>query len=402
MNIVYVSDIDISKISGPGINEREFVQTLQNQSKERHDISSFVLFSPKDSSGLTLENVYSFSCPFKHRMLFFLKILWITCGIYRRIRILKREFKPDLFVLRISNRTIFVPLILSLMKQNYVIKTLEDVFSFSSEKSGNKIEKLYWKNVGYILGRGLKNAMYIDACTPQLVDLYKRKYRLDNINLVENSVNVDLFRILDRIHCRNICGIERFEKIAGFCGGRPSQRGAWQLIEVSRELFSRYPGCGILILGEDEDLDSLKKRVKAMNIEDRVVFAGRVDYDLVPEYMSCLDVGIGLDASDKLSYVGNASQKIRQYLACGIPIVCAEDTNASLQKNGLALAVNQNKSNEVYEAICHWFDMPDEKAKDFRITARNYAEKNLSNEVVYKQRYEGWFSAISEKREQKQ
>ena len=399
MNILYVSDVDISKITGPGINEREFIQTLQTESKGRGDRACFIVPLPEKPAGLTVENIYTFTCPFKHRALFFLKMIWITCGIFRRFWRLKKDFQPELVVVRISNRTIFVPLILALMKQPYVIKTLEDVFSFNRASMGSLFEKLYWKTVGFFLGKGLRQALFIDACTPQLVDLYKKKYALKNISLVENSVNIDLFRSMDTKECRRKYGLERFDRIAGFCGGKPSVRGAERLVEIAGEMAVRYPASAILIVGEDEGLGSLQRRAAELGLSDRVIFKGSVDYQLVPEYINCIDVGIGFDSTDKFAYVGNASQKIRQYLSCGVPVVCASGTNSNLEMHGLAQTVNQTDSRELFRAVCRFFDMSAGDAEGFSITARNYVEANLSHEVTYRQRYDAWQAALPERRE---
>jgi glycosyltransferase involved in cell wall biosynthesis len=389
MKIVYVSDVDISRPTGPGVNEREFVRTLLEESPERGDSGYAVIPTPdkgviRGRDGCLYFHSLRGLRPASLRM--FLLPLWILYQLKRR-----PVFGKDvhMFVIRLNRDILLLPLYLRLRGRPYAIKTLGNLYGFVPEESGLK-DKVQLALVRKILGMVLKGAISVDVCTPQYLENYRAAYGLGNLILVENAVNVDLFRIMNREDCRHRAGLERFGRIIGYCGGRPSERGAGHLIEISPRLLKEFPDCGILIIGHDRGIPALKKRAETLGTSERIVFKGVVDYLETPPLINCMDVGIALDRAERLSSIGNSSQKVKQYLACGIPVICARNTNEAIIERGLGTGVNEDDQEELWEAVKRLMEVVSGEEEEERGKRRRFMEEHYSTVAAYEIRYRSW------------
>jgi glycosyltransferase involved in cell wall biosynthesis len=395
MNIVYVSDVDISLENGPGVNEREFVRSLQTEAELRGDKAFLIIPNPSKGLDFKLKNAKYYRPRSIEKPSFsWFNILLVTLRSSKHILKILREFDVDLFVVRLSINSILIPLFLFLYGQRYSIKTLGNVYRFDLH-GGNLKGKMVLSVIRKILGVGLKNAIFIDVCTPQLYCNYKDKYGLKNIGIIENPVNIELYNIMDREYCKDKCGLGEFGRVVGYCGGYPSWRGARQLVEISRDLISKFPDCGILIIGEDFELPSLKEKAKNLGTDGNIIFKGIVNYEDLHFYINCMDVGLALDADEKIKFIGNASQKIRQYLACGVPIICPHGTNKCIIDEGLGVEVTPNELDQIYRSICFWFSKSIREREELRIKAFKFARNTFSTKIIFERRYTAWKDAMA-------
>jgi len=394
MKIVYLSDIDISVENGPGVNEREFVRALQSESRLRDDQAFFIIPIPSKKIDFKLKNVEYYKFKLNKRPSFlWSNILLVTLHLSRIILKKLGNFDVDMFVIRLSINSILIPLFLSLFGQRYSIKTLQDIYIFRPLNYNFKWG-MFISAFRKLLGIGLRNALFIDVSTRQLYHNYKQIYDLINIKVIENSVNIQLFNVMNKEYCKAKCGLKKFKKIVGYCGGYPSLRGARQLVDISADLISRYPNCGILVIGHDAQLGVLKEKAKELGTDSHIIFKGIIDYKDVGFYINCMDVGVGLDTEEKIRFVGNSSQKIRQYLACGVPIICPKGTNRMIIDEGLGIEVVPNDLGQIYNRICFLLDRSAKDREELRMKAYEFAKNNFSTKVIFEERYAAWENAI--------
>lgn len=392
MNICYISDVDISKNNGPGINEREFLKVMLSESELRKDNVSFIIPKPLHSIDMKLKNVFYLPPEPKKSILQIFRMLPLA---FRLLYYVIKIHRVDFFLIRINSSMLPIILLFPLFHKKYCIKTLSNTYEFIPAKL-SKINQVYLFLIRKMLRRVLLRSLFTDTCTPQLRTNYLRKYNIKNIAVIDNSVNTDNFFVMDKFACKKRFGLEKFSTIIGYCGGYPSQRGAKQLVELSPLLISKYPELGILIVGDDPELERIIRLAKDLKTIEHVVFTGAVDYADLPFYINCLDVGIGLDTYDKVRFVGNSSQKIRQYIACGVPVVCPEKTNTEIVKHGLGLAVPQGNVTAIFNAIVNWLDIAKTERKKIEEKALLCATERLSVKVIYERRYKYWRKALGE------
>jgi glycosyltransferase involved in cell wall biosynthesis len=280
------------------------------------------------------------------------------------------------------------------LRQKYVIKTLGNIYRFQDERINIK-GRIFLLFIRKILGRVLSKANFIDVCTPQFHDNYSKVYQLKNIRIIENSVNTDRFFPMDKDECKRKCKLDRFNKVVGYSGGFPSKRGAKELVLISRELVSKYPDLGIIIIGDDSEIDSLKDKAVALQTQNHIIFTGLIEYKKLHVYINCMDVGIGLDSEKIIKSVGNSSQKIRQYIACGVPAICAENTNTKIVEQGFAITVSKKTPIDLFEAISFWLDQNPSNSDRFRKKAYQFVKRELSSKIAYKERYHHWKKSMT-------
>jgi glycosyltransferase involved in cell wall biosynthesis len=88
----------------------------------------------------------------------------------------------------------------------------------------------------------------------------------------------------------------------------------WELIELIHRLRDQ-PVKGVII-GDGSGLPKLKALCAAQNLEDRMVFLGRIPYSDLPGYLNMMDICLSTQTNDGAGQV-RTTGKLPLYLACG-------------------------------------------------------------------------------------
>jgi glycosyltransferase involved in cell wall biosynthesis len=245
------------------------------------------------------------------------------------------------------------------------------------------LDRAIWRDLG-------ARAFAIDTPTAPYADQITEWLGVDRekIFVKDNTVNTARFQPGRRAEARSRLGLERFGRIVGYAGGHAHQRGGEQMFQTAANILARFPDTGFVIVGGGNGMEALKARIQAAGLEHAFVVPGIVPYDVVPDYISAFDVGVALDIFEREQSLGNAHQKIRQYLATGVPVVMGSDNVLVEQK--LAVSVPANDIGAFEAAVLGWLELDDGARADFRDRARRYAVENLSTAASLVRQIEFW------------
>jgi hypothetical protein len=189
VNICYISHVDISLPNGPGVNEREFLLALREESMLRGDRASCIIPRPSLPLDAPLPDAHFFRPSIPVSRFPSLNRLLANVQLARLIIGLNWRHDYDLHILRLSRTGLFIPVLLRLLGKPYGIKTLGNTKKF------NRAGRRPWNEriVTLLFRRILRDSLATDVCTPQLEEYYRSGYGVDNIQVVDNAVNVERF-----------------------------------------------------------------------------------------------------------------------------------------------------------------------------------------------------------------
>ncbi|RYJ13709.1 glycosyltransferase [Halogeometricum borinquense] len=158
-----------------------------------------------------------------------------------------------------------------------------------------------------------RTADRIIAVSDAIADVFRTQKKLQNVEVVENGVDEELFSIHQPVSSappRTIC----------YVGGLQAWQNIDLMLRVVAELQTdvRF----VVVGGTGEEVARLEALAADLDIKDTVTFVGRVDHDEVPEFVNDSDLCFG-----PFQEVRQASPlKIYEYLACGREVVTVNDT----------------------------------------------------------------------------
>jgi len=172
----------------------------------------------------------------------------------------------------------------------------------------------------------LRRAKAIVTVTEGLRDIVIRRYDVSasNVFVVENGVNPQLFRPLDREESRNKLGLPNGPMLC-FVGNLVRWQGLHGLITA---LTGTDPSLRLVIVGEGPERSSLEKEAKEVGLDTRVLFAGEIRHDLVPFYIAAANAVVAPFSSERNAESGVSALKMYEYLACARPIIVTDITGA--------------------------------------------------------------------------
>jgi glycosyltransferase involved in cell wall biosynthesis len=138
------------------------------------------------------------------------------------------------------------------------------------------------------------------------------------ILVTPNGVDATHFRPReDRAVIRNELGIgDKF--VVGWCGSFRRFHGLDLALEAMALLRESVPHAVLLLIGDGQDLARLDRRVREMNLTN-VQFTGTVSHDDMPGYLSACDAGLVLSPPHGPFHYSPV--KLREYMACGLPVI---------------------------------------------------------------------------------
>ncbi len=171
------------------------------------------------------------------------------------------------------------------------------------KKAWEKIEKSIFPKLKYIF-----------TVNQSIADLYRNQYNKE----VQVLRNVPTRDNLTKTKSRTDLGIPVDKKIVLVQGtGINIDRGIEELLEAIAIMDNTI----LYIVGSGDVLNQLKERSEAQDLNNKVVFVGKLPYNEMMQYTYNADVGVTLDKDTNINYRFSLPNKIFDYIKAGLPVL---------------------------------------------------------------------------------
>jgi PEP-CTERM/exosortase A-associated glycosyltransferase len=122
-------------------------------------------------------------------------------------------------------------------------------------------------------------------------DIVQRGIAADKVTVIPNAVDIDKFSVGGQpdLPLKASLGLDGM-RLVGFIGSFYAYEGLDVLLRSVPAMVREVPDLRILLVGGGPQDKQLRALAKSLNIEDKVVFTGRVPHDKVQQYYDLLDV----------------------------------------------------------------------------------------------------------------
>jgi len=391
-NILYASPFDISLTNGPGINEREFVTSLFEAIGDR---AHFVIPRPIGGLPVGIPQAHcTFSSP--HRRHHPLHIIPHIVSQFRAIDNAIAERPYDLLIFRLG--PLPISFLHAALRRNVpiVLRHLSTGIATVFNERGGVVGRLLARPNRYLISQVARRAILSDSVSEQDVQQVVSEYGVskDRVVWIDNAVNTAKFFPTDTRSARASLGLAHFQHLAGYVGNYAWRRGAAQLIEATPQLLRRFPSLGVIVLGSGRGMAQLQQRANELGISRHCVFTGQIPYEMVPQYINAMDVGVSILEPREFAA---SEQKVRQYLACGKPVVATPGSNEFLEANELGSVVAPNDIQGVAQQLERWLLLDDSSRRDFQERALSFVDANFSSTRLMSHRLGMWSKVLNER-----
>ncbi|MEA1972114.1 MAG: glycosyltransferase family 4 protein [Candidatus Cloacimonadota bacterium] len=145
-----------------------------------------------------------------------------------------------------------------------------------------------------------------------------------------------------------------------YVGGVTELRGLSLVIKSLHKISKQIRNIKLVIAGDGNFLQELKKLSLKENVQDFVEFLGYVSHQKIPTYIKASDVCIFTPPSFNDEINRTIATKIYQYLIMGKPIIVSNVTMMKnfVEENRLGFAVNGSDTSEFEKAVSKIYNNP--------------------------------------------
>jgi len=137
----------------------------------------------------------------------------------------------------------------------------------------------------------------------------------EKLTVSHNGVDCDKFHPgISGSAVRDRFGLQG-KKVIGFVGSLYRWRGPDLLIEIAKRL-AQDQTTAFLLVGDGDEWKVFRDQLLSLKLQNSVVFAGRVDHEVLPQFLAAMDVALLPDSTFYMSPL-----KLFEYMAAGIPTV---------------------------------------------------------------------------------
>lgn len=220
--------------------------------------------------------------------------------------------------------------------------------------------------------------------TKKTYDLFKEKYHYTrNVHIVPTGIEVERFysenfkkKELDDL--RNQIGLSKDQFTILFVGRLAAEKSVDLLIEAQRDLAKKYNAI-LMIVGDGPDMQKYQELAMKYNIEDNVIFTGKVPWTEVTKYYQLADIFATASRSETQGLT------VIEAMAASLPVVAVDDESfRTVVVEGLNGELFDTKGE--YKKYVESFINDPVKLKRFskqaRINADQYSSKYFAERVL--------------------
>ena len=158
--------------------------------------------------------------------------------------------------------------------------------------------------------------------TKKIYNIFKEKYNPDkNINIIPTGIEIEKFSNIDKVEVEKLRKKYKLENsfVVGSVSRLGKEKSIDKLIISFSKLIDKIPNAKLLLVGDGPDKKILKDLVKELNIEDYVIFVGKVPLEKNQNYYHLMDV------FSTFSITETQGLTVLESLASSIPVVAIKD-----------------------------------------------------------------------------
>lgn len=184
-------------------------------------------------------------------------------------------------------------------------------------------------------------------------------------------------------------GIKENDKVIIFLGRVAEEKSIDVIMKNMPEIFKQIPNTKFLVVGDGPSKNNLENLAKDLNIQDNVIFTGKIPWSEVPKYYNIANVFVNasLTETQGLTFL--------EAMAANLPIVAKYAPNLTEyifnNKNGILV----KKNNEFSKAIVNILNnskMAKKLGDNALLTAKQYSVEEFGDklEIVYNEIIRGY------------
>ena len=264
------------------------------------------------------------------------------------------------------------------MYEDYVHYITKGYFNKSSKKIVEYLTKFYCD----------KTATELIVPTKKTYDLFKKKYKVDrNVHIVPTGIEVERFyeENFDKNEINEIkkeLGLKKQDFVILFVGRLGKEKAVDLLIEGHFSIVKNHRNAKLVIIGDGPDADDFKELTRKLKLQNNVIFAGKIPWDIIPKYYQIANVFATASNTETQGLT------VIEAMAASIPVVCLDDeafrTVVINDLNGYLFKTKY----EYRKIILDLIESKDLKRleRQARITADQHSSKYFAEQVldVYK------------------
>lgn len=219
-----------------------------------------------------------------------------------------------------------------------------------------------------VMQKNIRSAKKITYTTKSLIDSYEISTK--KLELIPNGVDTKVFKKYPSIKLKTKLGLNN-SFVIGHVGVLREWLDFNPLFKAFKSLTNSL-NLKLLIVGGGVGYNDVMRLAKKYRIFEDVVFAGTVPYSQVPDFISCMDVGI---IPFKLDRVSQDSQplKLFEYMACETPVI-ATNVKGIIESVG-DLVIYASDVDDYREKIIMLYN-DEELRRKMGLIGRKFVEEN--------------------------
>ena len=239
------------------------------------------------------------------------------------------------------------------------------------------------------ISRQVNHLTYLGEFTRSAIANSVTKEAAQSMVKIAPGIDTDHFSPQDARELRNELGLTE-KKVIVSVGRLVHRKGQDVLIEAMPAIIRDVPEAHILMIGEGPYRSYLENRVKALEIQERVTFIGRIQYADLPRYICAGDLFV-MPSRSRLAglEVEGLGIVYLEASACGLPVIAGDSGGApdAVIEGQTGLVVDGTSKSEVAAAVVELLLDPD-RSRAMGVCGRQW--------IIQEWRWEIWSARFAE------
>ena len=239
------------------------------------------------------------------------------------------------------------------------------------------------------ISRQVNTLTYLGEFTRNAISKSVTKVAAQSMVKIAPGIDTDHFSPQDARELRNELGLTE-KKVIVSVGRLVHRKGQDVLIEAMPAIIKDVPEAHILMIGEGPYRSYLENRVRALGIQERVTFIGRIQYADLPRYICAGDLFV-MPSRSRLAglEVEGLGIVYLEASACGLPVIAGDSGGApdAVLEGQTGLVVDGTSKLDVAAAVVELLLDPD-RSRAMGVRGRQW--------IIQEWRWEIWSARFAE------